>query len=56
MSETPRPAGRYREMDDKGVVICRECSTRSHGVMIPADERTDHDRWHAQRLNEGNES
>jgi len=29
-----------------GRLLCRECSTRTLAVMIPADERADHDAWH----------
>jgi hypothetical protein len=32
---------------DLSRLICRDCSTRTHAVVIPADEQADHDAWHA---------
>jgi len=28
--------------------LCRDCSTRATGVVIPVDEIPDHDDWHRQ--------
>lgn len=41
--------GRYTFVGgDQSRVMCRDCSTRSTGVMIPADEIGEHDQWHNQ--------
>jgi hypothetical protein len=38
---------RYETMgEDLATLICLECSTRTTGVTIPADERDQHDGWH----------
>lgn len=37
---------RYREMDDRRYLICRECSTRTLVYTIRVDEREDHDEAH----------
>src|SRR3954470_11873370 len=31
---------------DYSRLICRDCSTRTTGVQIPADEQAEHDAWH----------
>ena len=31
---------------DHSRLICKDCSTRSTAVVIPADEREAHDTWH----------
>jgi hypothetical protein len=42
--------GRYETMgEDLATLICLECSTRTTGVTIPADERDQHDGWHDAR-------
>lgn len=45
---------RYTELvhsdgPDYTLLMCKECSTRSTGVIIPADEREEHDAWHVQQ-------
>lgn len=45
---TAAPLGReprYAGMDH-GRLLCRDCSTRTTGVLIPGDERAEHDEWH----------
>jgi hypothetical protein len=32
--------------EDLATLICLECSTRTTGVTIPADERAQHNAWH----------
>lgn len=32
--------------EDRFNLMCRDCSTRSNGVLIPADEHDDHEIWH----------
>lgn len=43
-----RPAApeRYRALEDRRILECRECSKPSTGFLIPADERDEHDDWH----------
>ena len=31
---------------DYSRVLCRDCSTRTRGVVIPAAEQTEHEVWH----------
>lgn len=31
---------------DYSRIICRDCSSRTHVVQIPADEQAEHDAWH----------
>jgi hypothetical protein len=39
---------RYAQMSGY-LLLCRDCSTRTTGVMIPADEREAHNAWHNER-------
>jgi hypothetical protein len=40
---------RYGVMSDR-LLLCRDCSTRTLGYLIPADEREAHDDWHAAQV------
>jgi hypothetical protein len=41
---------RYGRLDSAHagrMVVCRDCTTRSRGVLIPVEEIADHNDWHA---------
>jgi hypothetical protein len=46
---------RYSQID-AFKVLCKDCSTRTTGVMIPSDEVTDHDAWHEGLVRVGADS
>lgn len=47
------PTLRYRDYQDRlDLVICGDCSTRATLCLVPRDEVTEHDAWHAES-NEG---
>lgn len=37
---------RYKWLNDRRIVLCNDCSTRSTAVTIPSDETDAHDDWH----------
>jgi len=44
-------AERYRAWPDRAdLLMCQECSSRTQVALIPADERQEHDDWHAEQL------
>jgi hypothetical protein len=46
----PNP-DRYAAYPDRAdVLLCKDCSTRSTGHLIPADEVADHDVWHDEQV------
>ena len=45
----PETLKRYAALSAR-LLLCRECSTRSTGFVIPADEQEDHDNWHSTEM------